>query len=60
MTFFLQLVITGFSLGMIYALIVILFTLLPVIILGIIGYGIYRWRKGKQPGKAPVELTEKK
>ena len=51
--------ISGFF-GMIYALIVVLLTLLPVIILGVIGYGIYRWRKGKQPGKAPVELTEKK
>jgi uncharacterized protein YfcZ (UPF0381/DUF406 family) len=51
--------ISGFF-GMIYALIVILFTLLPVIILGVIGYGIYRWRKGKQPVKAPVEVTENK
>lgn len=51
--------IDGF-LGMIDAIIILLFTLLPLIILGVIGYGIYRWRKGKQPVKAPAELTEKK
>jgi hypothetical protein len=45
---------------MVEAIIILLFTLLPVIILGGIGYGIYRWRKGKQPVKAPTELTEKK
>jgi hypothetical protein len=51
--------IAGFF-GMIDAIIIILFTLLPVIILGGIGYGIYRWRKGKQPEKAPTEIPEKK
>ena len=51
--------ISGFF-GMIYTLIVVLLTLLPVIILGVVGYGIYRWRKGKQPAKSPVELTDKK
>lgn len=51
--------IAGFF-GMVDAIIILLFTLLPVIILGAIGYGIYRWRKGKQPAKAPAELTEKK
>jgi len=51
--------IAGFY-GMVDAIIILLFTLLPVIILGIIGYGIYRWRKAKQPVKAPIESTEKK
>jgi hypothetical protein len=51
--------IAGF-LGMIDFIIILIFTLLPVIILGIIGYGIYRWRKGNQPATAPAELTEKK
>jgi len=40
--------IKGFF-GMIDALIVILFTILPLIILGCAGYGIYRWKKGKKP-----------
>jgi hypothetical protein len=51
--------IAGFF-GMIYGLIIILLTLLPIIIIGVVGYGIYRWRKGKQLLKAPAELTEKK
>jgi hypothetical protein len=51
--------IAGFF-GMVDAIIILLFTLLPVLILGAIGYGIYHWRKGKQPVKAPAELTEKK
>jgi hypothetical protein len=51
--------IAGFF-GMIDFIIILLFTLLPLIVLGAIGYGIYRWRKGKQPAKAPVDLTEKK
>jgi hypothetical protein len=51
--------IAGFF-GMIDAIIIILFTLLPLIIIGGIGYGIYRWRKGKQPEKAPTEIPEKK
>jgi hypothetical protein len=51
--------IAGF-LGMIDAIIIILLTLLPLIILGGIGYGIYRWRKGKQPVKGPAEIPEKK
>jgi len=45
---------------MIDLIIITLFTLLPLMILGVIGYGIYRWRKGKQPPKAPAELTEQK
>jgi hypothetical protein len=48
--------IAGFF-GMIDAIIILFFTLLPLIILGGIGYGIYRWKKGNKP--AP-ELTEKK
>jgi hypothetical protein len=51
--------IAGFF-GMVDFIIILLFTLLPVIILGGIGYCIYRWKKGKQPAKAPAELTEKK
>jgi uncharacterized protein YfcZ (UPF0381/DUF406 family) len=51
--------IAGFF-GMIDFIIILLLTLLPLIILGAIGYGIYRWRKGNQPAKAPAELPEKK
>jgi len=51
--------IAGF-LGMVDFIIILIFTLLPVIILGGIGYGVYRWRKGKQPVKTPAELSEKK
>jgi hypothetical protein len=51
--------IAGF-LGMIDAIIIILLTLLPLIIIGGIGYGIYRWRKGKEPARAPAEIPEKK
>jgi hypothetical protein len=51
--------IAGF-LGMIDFIIILFFTLLPLILLGAVAYGIYRWRKGKQLVKAPAELTEKK
>jgi hypothetical protein len=51
--------IAGF-LGMISFIIILVFTLLPLVILGAIGYGIYRWRKGSQPVKVPADLTEKK
>jgi uncharacterized membrane protein len=51
--------IDGFF-GTIDFIIYLVFTLLPWIILGGIGYGIYRWKKGKQPAKAPAEPTEKK
>jgi len=51
--------IAGFF-GMIDALIVLFFTLIPLIILGAIGYGIYRWKKGNKPAPVPAELTEKK
>lgn len=50
--------ISGF-LGMIDALIILAFTLLPIIILGAIGYGVYRWHKGKK-GSSPATLEEKK
>ena len=39
--------IAGFF-GMIDAIIIILFTLLPLIIVAGAGYGIYRWRKGRK------------
>ena len=51
--------IAGFF-GMIDAIIIIFLALLPLIIIGSIGYGIYRWRKGKKPAVVPAELTEKK
>jgi len=51
--------IAGFF-GMIDAIIIIFLALLPLIILGGIGYGIYRWKKGKKPAAVPAELTEKK
>jgi hypothetical protein len=51
--------IEGF-LGMVDAIIIVLFTLLPLIIIGAVAYGIYRWRKGKQPQKAAAEPVEKK
>ena len=44
--------IAGF-LGMIDAIIILIFTLLPLIIIGVVVYGIYRWRKGKKPVAAP-------
>jgi hypothetical protein len=50
--------IAGFF-GMVYGMIVIVLTLLPLIIFCAVVYGIYRWRKGKQPVKAP-EPAEKK
>jgi hypothetical protein len=55
--------LAGF-LGMIDAIIIIFLSLLPLIILGGIGYGIYRWRKGNKaapvPAAVPAEATEKK
>ncbi len=50
--------------GMIDLLIVALFTLLPLIIIGAAGYGVYRWRQSKKTatGAAPPkpETPEKK
>jgi hypothetical protein len=50
--------IAGFF-GMIDVLIILLFTLLPLLILGGAAYGVYRWRKGKN-SPAPQEISEKK
>ena len=50
--------IAGFF-GMIDAIIIILFTLLPLIIVAGAGYAIYRWRKGRK-GAALPEPSEKK
>jgi hypothetical protein len=51
-------VIAGF-LGMISALIIIIFTLLPLLIIGAAVYWIYRRRKART-GAAPPEIQEKK
>lgn len=51
--------ISGF-LGMVSFLIILFFTVLPVIILAGIGYGVYRWRKGKEPAKPPAAPVENK
>ncbi len=50
--------IAGFF-GMIDAMIILLFTLLPLIILGAIGYGVYRWHRSRKSA-APATLEEKK
>jgi len=50
--------IAGF-LGMIDMLIIGLFTILPLIILGGIGYGVYRYYRGRK-AMAPVQLEEKR
>lgn len=50
--------ISGF-LGMIDAIIIIFFTVLPLIIIGGIGYGVYRWRKDRKSTAVP-EQPEKK
>jgi hypothetical protein len=50
--------IAGF-LGMIDALIILVFTLLPLIIIGAIGYWVYKWNKGRKGSSSPV-LEEKK
>ncbi|MEI8330370.1 MAG: DUF4349 domain-containing protein [Methanomicrobiales archaeon] len=46
--------------GTIDAIVILLFTLLPLIIIGAIGYGIYRWKKGNNTAHVLTELTEKK
>jgi hypothetical protein len=51
--------IAGF-IGMIDAIIIIFFTLLPLIILGGITYSIYRWKKRGKPAAVPADITEKK
>ena len=50
--------IAGFF-GMIDALIIILFTLLPLVILGGAAYAVYRYRKGRKP-EVTQEIPEKK
>jgi hypothetical protein len=50
--------IAGFF-GMIDALVIIFFTLLPLAILGGAAYAVYRYRKGKKTA-APEEIPEKK
>jgi hypothetical protein len=50
--------IAGFF-GMIDAIIIFLFTMLPLIIAGCIGYGVYRWNKGRKNSGQP-DLSEKK
>jgi hypothetical protein len=49
--------IAGF-LGMIDTIIVLFLTFLPLIIIGILGYGIYRWKKGKTPVQPVTEKKE--
>ncbi|MGA2122439.1 MAG: DUF4349 domain-containing protein [Methanoregula sp.] len=50
--------ISGFF-GMIDTIIILLFTFLPLIILGAIGYGVYRWHKGKKAVE-PATREERK
>lgn len=50
--------ISGFF-GMIDAVIIIFFTLLPLIIIGGAGYGVYRWKKSRKVADLP-EVGEKK
>jgi Domain of unknown function (DUF4349) len=49
--------IAGFF-GMVDAIIVLLLTVLPLIILGAVGYGIYRWKKGKNPAQPAMDKKE--
>jgi len=51
--------IAGFF-GMIDSIIIILFSILPLIIIGCAAYGIYRWKKSKTPIKPASELEEKR
>ncbi|MGD1004305.1 MAG: DUF4349 domain-containing protein [Methanoregulaceae archaeon] len=48
--------IAGF-LGMIDTIIILLLTLLPLIVIGGVAYGIYRWKKGKKPSTV-ISLIE--
>ena len=50
--------IAGFF-GMIDAMIILLFTFLPLIILGAIGYGVYRWHRSRKTA-APSTPEERK
>jgi TATA-box binding protein (TBP) (component of TFIID and TFIIIB) len=51
--------IAGF-LGMIDAIIILLLTLLPLIVIGAAAYGIYRWKKSKKAVTSPPAGEEKK
>jgi hypothetical protein len=50
--------ISGFF-GMLDAIIILLFTLLPLIVVAGAGYAIYRWRKGRKTAAQP-DLSERK
>ena len=49
--------ISGFF-GMIDAIIIFLLTILPLIIIGAAGYGIYHWKKNKKPQLLTVKKKE--
>jgi hypothetical protein len=49
--------ISGFF-GMIDTIIVFLLTILPLIIIAAVGYGIYRWKKNKKPQLLTVDKKE--
>lgn len=49
--------IAGFF-GMVDAIIIFLLTILPLIIVGAIGYGIYRWKKSKSPRLPTADKKE--
>jgi hypothetical protein len=51
--------IAGFF-GMIDAIIILFFTLLPLIILGAVGYGVHRWNKGRKGPAVADETKDKK
>jgi hypothetical protein len=50
--------ISGFF-GMIDAIIILVFTFLPLLVLGVLGYGVYRWNKGRKAA-APAEIPAEK
>jgi hypothetical protein len=51
--------ISGF-LGMIDAIVILFFTLLPLLVLGGIGYGVHRWYKGRKGTPVTEENKDKK
>ncbi|MFA6225999.1 MAG: DUF4349 domain-containing protein [Methanoregula sp.] len=46
--------------SLIDAIIIMAITFLPAIVVACIGYGIYRWKKGKQPVESAAEIPEGK
>ena len=52
--------LTAGFLGMIDALIIILFTFLPLIIIGGAAYGVYRWKKNKNAVLSPAPPQQEK